>query len=241
MIRIHSVETFGTHDGPGVRFIVFLQGCHFRCLYCHNPDTWEREMGTETSVPQLLKMVDSSKAYFSRDGGVTVSGGEPLLQRRELLPFFKALRERGIHTVLDTNGSVLDEDTKKLLDYTNLVLLDIKQIREDRHKKLTGVSNAMPLRFAEYLEDSKVPFWIRYVLVPGYSDAEEDIEKLGKHFKAYKYLQRLEILPYHTYGTHKYEAMGLAYPLAGVKPPGKDKVERTRYILQQYLYDVRIR
>lgn len=241
MIRLHSLETFGTHEGPGIRFVVFLQGCHFRCLYCHNPDTWQLEGGTEYSVADILKKAIDQKPYFRNKGGITVSGGEPLIQREQLYNLFKEAHRYGINTALDTNGSILDDKTKKLLQETDLVLLDIKHIDESHHKKLTGVSNYVPLQFADYLESIRKPFWVRYVLVPGYSDQKVFLRALGKKLSSLKYLERLEILPYHTYGVYKYKELGLPYTLKNVKAPTEKQAREAQTILQQYIKDVRIR
>lgn len=241
MIRVHSIETFGTHEGPGIRFVVFLQGCHLRCLYCHNPDTWNLKGGKEYPVDYILKKAVDEIPYYGKKGGITVSGGEPLLQREALYELFKKAHEEGIHTTLDTNGSVLDDKTKKLLEETDLILLDIKHIDDEHHKKLTGISNYVPLLFADYLELIGKPFWVRYVLVPGYTDQKKFIKKLGEKLSSYKHLERLEILPYHVYGKYKYEALGLSYPLKNVDVPTTSQVEEAQHILSRYIDDVRIR
>ncbi len=240
-LKVHSVETFGTHEGPGIRLVIFLQGCHLRCLYCHNPDTWQLEGGTEYTPEQIMELVEKEKAYIEKKGGLTVSGGEPLIQRKALIELFKLAKKRGIHTGLDTNGTILDDDTKDLLRYTDLVLLDIKHIDDDKHKHLTGVSNYMPLKFAEYLEEQKKPFWIRHVLVPGHTYDTDALEKLGNHFKNYKSLERFEILPYHTYGVYKYKELGIPYKLNGVKPPDQKQVENAVTILSKYIDEVNVR
>ena len=241
MLRVHSFETFGTHEGPGIRLVVFLQGCHFRCLYCHNPDTWDLKGGKEYTVKEILAKAIDEKPYFGTKGGITVSGGEPLIQRENLYELFQEAHHNGINTALDTNGSILDDKTKKLLEVTDLVLLDIKHIDDSNHKKLTGVSNYVPLQFLDYMESIGQRYWIRYVLVPGYSDQKAALKDLGKHLMKYKHLERLEILPYHTFGVYKYKELGLEYPLKDIKSPEADKIEEARGILSKYVKDVRTR
>ena len=203
-INVHSFESMGTFDGPGLRLVVFLQGCPFRCLYCANPDTIETKGGTATSVDEILQMAISQKPFFGKKGGITFSGGEPTMQAEALVPLFKALKENDIHICLDTNGAIWNKHVEELFSLTDLVLLDIKQINSERHKMLTGRSNEQTLKIAKWLEDHQHPFWLRYVLVPGYSDFEKDICKLCEHFTSYSHIQRIEILPYHRLGVHKY-------------------------------------
>lgn len=241
MLRIHSIETCGTQDGPGVRLVVFLQGCHFRCLYCHNPDTWSLTGGYEVSESEIVQKAVDQKPYFGVRGGVTISGGEPLVQREALQKLFVQLQTQGIHTALDTNGYILDDHSKKLLETTDLVLLDIKHIDNEKHKRLTGKENSATLEFAQYCEAASVSMWLRYVLVPGKTDDEADLERWVAHFSKYKMVDRVEILPYHTYGTHKYESMGLSYPLQGLKPPSEEIISRAKKIFQKYLQNVYVR
>ena len=241
MIKIHSLETFGTHEGPGIRFVVFTQGCNVKCLYCHNPDTQNLAGGQDYEIKDLIKLIENNKPYFGNLGGLTVSGGEPLVQREELTALFKAAKENSINTTLDTNGSILDEKTKKLLDQTDLVLLDIKHIDNEWHKKITGTDNVVVLKFAEYLEKQKKPFWLRYVLVPGYTDQKKYLQDLGKHFKKYKHIERLEILPYHTFGVHKYKHLNIPYPCKGIKVPTVAQVDRAKKILEKYFKQVIVR
>ncbi len=228
MLRVHSYESMGTVDGPGLRFVIFLQGCNFRCLYCANPDTIEIGAGVETPIDDIFKMVDSSKAFFGRRGGVTFSGGEPLLQAGELIPLFERFKRAGIHTCIDTNGGVWNSSVERLLELTELVLLDVKQIDEDKHSRLTSRSNHLTLNTAKWLEEHCKPFWLRYVLVPTISDASEDIERLGGILGGYQMIERVEILPYHKLGVHKYEALGMEYKLLDVgdnTPEGLSKAE----------------
>lgn len=241
MLKVHSIETFGTHEGPGIRLVIFTQGCFFRCLYCHNPDTQECSDGTLMSVAELVRLAEKQKAYFGDEGGVTVSGGEPTLHAKELQKLFKALHKKNIPTALDTNGALLNEDTKKLYAETDLLLLDIKHIDTKKHKILTGADNANTLGLAQYREETNRPMWLRYVLVPGYSDDEADLVSLGKHFQEYKYIDRIEILPYHTLGAYKYEKLGRKNPLEGVKSPDKNSVDRTVKIFERYFRQVVVR
>lgn len=240
-LRVHSVETLGTHEGPGIRLVIFLQGCHFRCLYCHNPDTWALGGGTEMSQEEILHVLAKEKFYFGSDGGLTVSGGEPLIQRCALTALFKAAHEQGITTALDTNGSILDSDTEKLLAETDLVLLDVKHINPAVHQKLTKASNVTTLKFAEYCEDHGIKMWLRYVLVPGYTDQPEFLKEWAERFAKYKNVQRVEILPYHTFGVYKYQGMGLSYPLAQIKPPTSAEINTAKEIFSQYFKMVVIR
>ncbi|MBB3696139.1 pyruvate formate lyase-activating protein [Flammeovirga yaeyamensis] len=239
-IRIHSIETFGTHDGPGIRFIVFVQGCQFRCLYCHNPDTFDVKGGKFVTLDEIEKRVLRQRPYFGDDGGITISGGEPLLHRTKILTLFKRLKEKGIHTCLDSNGRLVNKQVEELLEYTDLLMLDVKHINDDCHHKLTSVSNGPTLKLAEMREKQGKPMWIRYVLVPGWSDQEEYLHELGQHFKDYKTIEKIEIQPYHKLGVHKWEAMGMEYGLEGVEPPTKEQIEKTVEIFSQYFKEVHV-
>ena len=234
MIRVHSYESMGTYDGPGLRLVVFLQGCPFKCLYCANPDTIAFEGGEMTEVEHIVKMAVSQKPFFGRRGGITFSGGEPTMQAKELLPLYARLKEEDIHICIDTNGGGWNSDIEELFRQTDLVLLDCKQFNDERHKKLTGRSNGQTLKTAKWLEDNEKPFWLRYVLVPGISDFEEDIRALGEHFKGYKMLQRVEILPYHTLGIHKYETMGQEYQLKDTKTNTPEQLDRAMALFNEY-------
>ncbi|WP_321332393.1 pyruvate formate-lyase-activating protein [uncultured Bacteroides sp.] len=240
MIKVHSYESMGTFDGPGLRLVVFLQGCNFRCLYCANPDTIAVNGGTATEPEEIIRMALSQKAFFGKKGGITFSGGEPTLQAQTLVPLFRRLKEEGIHICLDSNGSIWNEDVKELLELTDLVLLDVKQFNAMRHQSLTGHSNEQTLRTAAWLEENKRPFWLRYVLVPGYSDFEEDIIGLGEQLGTYKMIQRIEILPYHTLGVHKYEAMKQTYLLEGVKENTPEQTEHAANLFKRYFQTVYI-
>lgn len=197
--------------------------------------------GTEMSVESLIERAVKEKEYFTNGGGVTVSGGEPLIQREALIPLFSTLQRLGMHTALDTNGSLFDDTTKDLLRYTDLVLLDVKHINEEWHRKLTGASNKSTLAFAQYRESTGKPMWLRYVLLPGYSDQEEYLHEWGRYFAGYKTVERVEILPYHTLGMYKYEKMGIEYKLKGVQPPTNEQINTAKEIFSQYLKQVLIR
>ncbi len=224
--HIHSTESFGTVDGPGIRFVVFFQGCPMRCLYCHNPDTWEISGGREMTAEQLLEEYDSVKE-FMKGGGITCTGGEPCLQMGFLTELFRKAKEKGIHTCLDTSGITFNEnDTAhfdELMNYTDLVMLDIKHIDESEHIKLTGHSNKNILAFARYLSDNGKAVWIRHVVVPNITDNELYLKKLGRFLAHIKSLKALDVLPYHTMGKAKYEQLGISYPLGDTPPLETEK------------------
>jgi pyruvate formate lyase activating enzyme len=224
----------GTYDGPGLRLVVFLQGCPFRCLYCANPDTITFDGGTPTEIEDIVKMAVSQKPFFGKRGGVTFSGGEPTSQAKELLPLVERLHEKGINVCIDTNGGIWNPAVEALFSKIDLALLDVKQINPARHESLTGRSNSQTLATAKWLEDNQKPFWLRYVLVPGISDFEEDIRSLGEHFKDYKMIQRVEILPYHTLGAHKYETLGQEYALKDVNTNTPEQLDRAEALFKEY-------
>ena len=234
MIKVHSYESMGTIDGPGIRLIVFLQGCPFRCLYCANPDTIEVKDANLTKPEDILQMAVSEKPFFGKKGGVTFSGGEPTLQAEALIPLVKELHAHGINTCLDTNGGIWNKHVEELLSLNDLVLLDIKQFNPERHKTLTGRSNEQTLKTAEWLRAHNKPFWLRYVLVPGYSDSEEDLRALGEHFGKFENIQRVDILPYHRLGVHKYESLGWEYKLQDVQENTREQLERATRIFEEY-------
>ena len=234
MIRVHSYESMGTYDGPGLRLVVFLQGCPFRCLYCANPDTIAFDGGTPTEPEQIINMAVSQKPFFGRRGGVTFSGGEPTAQAKDLIPVVKGLKEQGIHVCIDTNGGIWNPAVEELLKEIDLVLLDVKQINPERHLNLTERSNEQTLKTAQWLEANERPFWLRYVLVPGISDFEEDIRAFGEHFKDFKMIQRVEILPYHTLGIHKYETMGQEYKLKDTKTNTPEQLNKALALFKEY-------
>ena len=228
--NIHSVETCGTVDGPGIRFVVFTQGCPMRCLYCHNPDTWSVENNQQVSVSSILAQYESVKEFCK--GGITVTGGEPLLQIDFVTELFKAFKEKNIHTALDTSGVLFNpQNTAKideLLKYTDLVLLDIKHISEEEHIKLTTHSNKNILAFAQYLSEINMPVWIRHVVVPGVNDKEEYFIELGKFMGGLNNIKALDVLPYHDMAIPKYENLGIDYPLKGVPPLSKEDAIKAR-------------
>ena len=245
---IHSTESFGSVDGPGVRFIVFVQGCRMRCKYCHNPDTWAltSAKATERTVEDVLNEALRFKGFWGEKGGITVSGGEALLQIDFVTALFKVAKSMGIHTTLDTAGQPyltdehVTENIGELLDYTDLVLLDLKEINPERHKELTANKLDNILAFARYLSDRGQAMWIRHVLVPGETDHDEDLIQLGEFVKTLNNVLKFEILPYHTMGEFKWRELGWKYPLDGVKPPTKDRVANAKTIMatesyQEYL------
>ncbi|WAS99704.1 pyruvate formate lyase 1-activating protein [Rouxiella chamberiensis] len=239
--RIHSYESCGTVDGPGIRFIAFFQGCLMRCMYCHNRDTWDTHGGKEIYVEDLMKEVVSYRHFMNASGGgVTASGGEAVLQAEFVRDWFRACHAEGIHTCLDTNGFVRRYDSviDELIDVTDLVMLDLKQMNDEIHQKLVGVSNHRTLDFAHYLAERGTRTWIRYVVVPGWSDDDDSVQRLGEFTREMKNIEKIELLPYHELGKHKWTAMGEAYGLEGVSPPSKEIMERVKKILEQYGHQV---
>ncbi len=239
-VNIHSYESMGTFDGPGLRLVVFLQGCNFKCLYCANPDTIDCKGGVETDLEEIVRMAVSQKPFFGKKGGITFSGGEPTLQAKALIPLFERLHQEGINICLDTNGSVWNKYVEQLLQLTDLVLLDVKQIKDEHHRQLTGLSNKQTLHTAQWLEQHQRPFWMRYVLVPGYSNSEEHIRELGRHFADYKMIQRVEILPYHRLGVHKYESMQWPYGLKEVKENTPEQLHEAEKLFRTYFSTVQV-
>lgn len=230
---IHSFETFGAVDGPGIRFVIFTQGCNLKCKYCQNRDTWCHSGGTMYSVQDLLDKIERYKNYIlPSGGGVTVSGGEPLLHLEFLIALFKELKNRGIPTAIDTSGVFyLTPKIRELISLTDLFLLDIKCINDEICKDLTGVSNKKELEFARYLSDNGVHMWIRQVLVPGYTDKKEDLIKLKEFLSTLKTVDKVEFLPYHDMGKFKWLELGFEYPLEGVPVATPEDVDRAKKIL----------
>lgn len=232
--NIHSIESFGTVDGPGIRFVVFMQGCPMRCLYCHNPDTWDYKVNKQMSAEEVLKQYDSVKEFL-KNGGLTVTGGEPLAQTDFVAELFKKAKERNIHTALDTSGVLFNHgNTSKideLLMYTDLVMLDIKHIDDEEHKKLTLHSNKNILDFAKYLSDKQIPLWIRHVVIPEITYKDEYLKELGKFIAGLKSLKALDILPYHNMALPKYENLGIEYPLKNIPPLTKEQAMNARKII----------
>ncbi|NDV96985.1 pyruvate formate lyase-activating protein [Dysgonomonas sp. 521] len=230
---IHSFETFGTKDGPGIRFVLFMQGCPLRCLYCHNPDTWEKKDAKYSYAPQeVYRELDKVKNFVR--GGITVSGGEPLLQAEFVLELFKICKEHGIHTALDTSGIFLNDKVKELLEYTDLVLLDIKQINPVKYKELTSAPLEPALKFMEYLASVDKPVWLRYVLVPHYTDDEKDLTEWAEYASRFKNIERVDILPFHQMATHKWEQLGIEYKLKDTEPPTTEQIESASSIFKSY-------
>ena len=231
--KVHSIESFGTVDGPGIRFVLFLQGCHLQCKYCHNRDTWDINGGEYKSVDEIVEKINRYKNYIiPSGGGVTVTGGEPLIQASFVLELFKKLKENGIHTCVDTSGMfALTDGIKEVLKYTDLVLLDIKHIDDEKCKELVGVSNKKELEFARYLSDNNIKMWIRQVLVPGYTDDRQDLLKLKNFLSTLKTVEKIHILPYHNMVKSKWEKLGLEYPLEGVREASQEDVDRAKKIL----------
>lgn len=238
MLNIHSVESLGTYDGPGIRLVLFLQGCNFRCLYCANPDTIEFRECKRYSVEEILHMAHNQKPFFGDKGGITASGGEPLNQAKDLTELFKALKTEGFNTCLDTNGNIFNEHVEELIIYTDLVLLDIKEFDNDAHRILTKSDNYRALNFAKYLNERNIPVWIRYVLVPGYSDNEEHLHQLGQFLQPMQNVEKIEIQPYHKLGIHKYEALGWEYQLENVEMNTPEQLKKAKDIFAQYVKEV---
>lgn len=236
--RVNALETFGLVDGPGVRFVVFLQGCNMRCKYCHNPETWDKNTGEEWTPKALFDRAFRYHKYWKDNGGITVSGGEPLLQIDFVTEFFRLAKEKNIHTTLDTCGQPFSNDKEflekfdELLKYTDLVMLDIKEFDEEKHKALTGHKNSNIKEMAQYLSDHNVKMWIRHVLVPGLTDDEQGLIDLNSFIKQLKSVEKVEILPYHTLGLMKWEKLKLPYPLEGVKTPTHEEIDRAEKLLE---------
>lgn len=231
---IHSIETFGSVDGPGIRYVIFMQGCPMRCLYCHNPDTWAVGKGREVTADELLGEYEKNKMFY-RNGGITVTGGEPLLQVDFLIELFSLAKAKGIHTCLDTSGITYSESNTpyiekldKLMEYTDLVMLDIKHIDPVKHREITSHDNAGILAFARYLAQKGIPVWIRHVIVKGYTDNPEHLKALGRFIGGLKNVKALDVLPYHSMGEKKYSELGMDYPLAGMESLDKSEAQKAK-------------
>ena len=234
---IHSIESLGTVDGPGLRFVVFFQGCPMRCRYCHNPDTWQPNTGKEMSAEEIIEQFLRNKAFYS-SGGITVTGGEPLLQIDFLTELFRLAKAEGVHTCIDTSGVTYNPDNgvymqklDKLMEYTDLVMLDIKHIDDEKHRSLTGHGNKNILAFVKYLDDKKITLWVRHVVVPTVTDDPVYWDKLGRFMATVSNIKALDVLPYHTMGVRKYEELGIDYPLAGIPPREKDLARKAREVI----------
>lgn len=240
--RIHSLETFGLVDGPGVRYVIFLQGCRMRCQYCHNPETWSMEIENgvgvgEYTAEEVFKKAMRYKPYWRDNGGITISGGEPLLQIDFVTEVFRMAKEKGVHTALDTSGNPFSTDSgflekfDRLLEVTDLVMLDMKEMDDGKHRKLTGHTNRNILAMGDYIASRGVEMWIRHVLVPGLTDDDGGLRMLRQKIDSWGTVSRVEVLPYHTLGIFKWEKMNLPYPLDGVRAPTEDEVAHAEEIL----------
>ena len=235
--RVHSVETFGSVDGPGIRFLIFLKGCSMRCRYCHNPDTWDPETDDLRTADELLTQAMRYRSYWGREGGITVSGGEALLQIDFLTELFRKAKAKGIHTCLDTSGQPFTRREPffskfaELMKYTYLLLFDLKQIDDAKHRELTGRTNRNILDCARYLSDIGKPIWVRHVLVPGVTDNDDDLHALRAFIDTLQNVKRVEVLPYHAMGTYKWEQLGIPYTLKDVSAPSEERVRNAEHIL----------
>ena len=231
---IHSIESFGTVDGPGVRFVVFFQGCPLRCLYCHNPDTWAPHGGTEYGADDLIEKMVRNLPFYET-GGITATGGEPLLQLDFLIELFAKAKERGIHTCLDTSGILFQREQSekydRLMEVCDLVMLDIKHMDEGEHIRLTGAPHSHVFDFMDYLRSKGKPVWVRHVIVPEITYKEEQLRALGQHLRDFENVERIDVLPYHTLGVSKYEQLGVEYPLEGVPQLTKSDAKRALDII----------
>ncbi len=238
---IHSTESFGSVDGPGIRFLIFMQGCPMRCQFCHNPDSWKVGVGEEKTVSELLDQAERFRSYWGEKGGITVSGGEALMQIDFLIELFEEAKARDITTCLDTSAQLFTrkgtffDKFERLMKCTDTVLLDIKHIDDEQHKKLTKHSNKNILDCALYLHEIHKPVWIRHVLIPGITDKDEYLTQLRDFIKPLDNVERIDVLPYHTMGIYKYEKLGIEYPLKDVNPPSAERVENANSILQEAL------
>lgn len=232
--KINSIETMGLVDGPGVRFVVFMQGCPLRCKFCHNPETWKLNGKADNYTPEeLIKKILNYKPYFKRNGGVTFSGGEPLMQKEFLLECLKLCKQNDINTCLDTAGSI--PDCEEVLKYTDLVLLDIKGTNKENYKEMTSGNFDNSVKFIKLCEKMNKKLWLRVVIVPGINDTKEYIDELIKFIKPIKNVEKIEFLPYHTLGVHKYEDLKITYPLKGVHDMDKDKCKKLENMLKEEL------
>ena len=230
--KVHSIESFGTVDGPGIRFVLFMQGCHLKCKYCHNRDTWDMNGGSYKSLDEIFNKIMKYKNYIYPSGGVTVTGGDPLLQAKFLIELFTLLKKEKIHTCIDTSGMVaLTDEIKKVLSLTDLVLLDIKHIDSEKCKELVGFSNKLELEFAKYVSENEIPLWIRQVLIPGITDDYDDLIKLKNFISTLKTVQKVEFLPYHSMGKYKWEKLGLKYELENIPDATDADIDRASKIV----------
>jgi pyruvate formate lyase activating enzyme len=235
--KVHSLETFGLVDGPGVRCVIFLQGCHMRCRYCHNPETWDTACGEEYTPQEIFQKVYRYRSYWKDNGGITISGGEPLLQMDFVTEVFALAKQKGVHTTLDTSGQPFCRTPEflarfeKLMDVTDLVMLDIKEMDTEKHRELTGHGNENILAMAQWLCDHEKPMWLRHVLVPGLTDDETSLTALREKIDQWSNVEKVENLPYHTLGLYKWEKLGIPYSLEGVSPPTTEEIDRADKLL----------
>jgi pyruvate formate lyase activating enzyme len=233
--RIHSIETCGTVDGPGIRFVIFTQGCLLRCVYCHNPDTRDLEAGREVSVEEMITEISKYRSYMrSSGGGVTISGGEPLLQPQFIGEIFRRCQELDIHTALDTSGFPKFEEAKQVLRFVDLVLLDIKSWDKEIYHRVTGVALEPTIRFAQYLDEIHKPAWIRFVLVPGWTDDRSNVEGLAQFISTLRNVEKVEILPFHKMGEYKWKQMGYPYVLENTDIPTSELIGEITAIFKKY-------
>ena len=244
--RIHSRESFGTVDGPGIRYVLFMQGCPLRCLYCHNPDTWDTKSGTEITAEEVIEEYLRNKSFYSK-GGITVTGGEPLMQMDFLTELFTLAKKQGIHTCIDTSGITFNgknaeyvEKLDRLLMLTDLVMLDIKHIDTTEHKKITGAYNTPVLEFAKYLDKKNISIWIRHIIIPGLTDNPKDLTELGEFIGKLKNLHALDVLPYHTMGVHKYKELGIEYRLKKIDAVSVKDAEKAKAFIINGIKKVRV-
>ncbi len=233
--RIYSIETFGTVDGPGIRYVVFLQGCPLRCQYCHNRDSWDPKGGTETTVEELVNDIKKYTPFMQASGGgVTLSGGEPTLQLSFVTALAKELKALGIHVALDTSGFVAFEAVKDLINYVDLVLLDLKEMNPTKHRALTSVDNQKILDFAQAMSNHNIPLWIRHVVVPGVTDSKADLVSLAQYLQGLKTVERVDLLPYHSMGKFKWKRLELDYPLEAIPDATDSDIQKAASILREY-------
>jgi pyruvate formate lyase activating enzyme len=233
--RIHSIDTFGTVDGPGIRFVLFMQGCALQCQFCHNPDTWDTGAGKAVTVEDILNEIEPYLTYYRRSGGgITVTGGEPTLQAPFVAALFSECKKRwGLHTALDSSGFCDPEHVQGLIDVTDLVLLDLKQMNSDKHEKLTSQRNERIHKFALSLSKRNKPVWIRHVLIPSLTDDSEDLRALGAFIGGLQSVERMELLPYHQMGVYKWQQLGKVYPLEGIPVPTNAEIERANRLIEE--------
>ena len=234
---IHSIETGGMLDGPGLRYVIFFQGCPLRCKYCHNPDTWQMNLGTEYTVEKMVQDILRYK-NFIKSGGVTMSGGEPLLQADFVAEVLKQCKKNGIHTAIDTSGAIPLKTCKQAVDLADLILLDIKAIESLKCKKLTGMGNENALILLDYLEETKKEVWIRHVVIPGITEDYNEIQSMAKYLSKYSVIKRVEILPFHKMGEYKWENSPVKYELKDTPVPTKESIEKIKEIFRKYEFNV---